>query len=113
MSKPTDIPQDIWNEASRKALEYVEWLIPAPSDYAGSEYVLTQVIARAIMMEREVIVALVGAYYTSAVERDELIHAIRNPSPADPPRAANSSPAALGAASNDDFATIPHLGPVA
>jgi hypothetical protein len=32
---------------------------------------------------------------------------------ADPSRAANSSPAALDAASNDDFATIPHLGPVA
>jgi hypothetical protein len=39
---------------------------------------------------------------------------LRNPSPAaDPPRGDNISPSPLGDASNDDFATIPHLGPVA
>jgi hypothetical protein len=37
-----------------------------------------------------------------------------NPStPADPPRGDNISPSPLGDADNDDFATIPHLGPVA
>ena len=46
---PEDIQQDVWDAASIKALEYVEWLIPAPHDYAGSEYVLSQVIARAIL----------------------------------------------------------------
>ncbi len=49
MSKPEDIPQDVWDSASVKALEYVEWLIPAPDDYAGSEHVLTSVIARTIL----------------------------------------------------------------
>ena len=53
MSKPDDIPQDVWDAAVPLALQYVEWLIPAPHDYAGSEDVLTKVIARAIMVERE------------------------------------------------------------
>jgi hypothetical protein len=40
---------------------------------------------------------------------------LRNPSAGGPsaPRGDNISPSPLGAADNDDFATIPHLGPVA
>lgn len=49
MSKPEDIPQDVWDAAAIKALEYVEWLIPQPDYVSDSEFVLTQVLARTIL----------------------------------------------------------------
>jgi hypothetical protein len=116
--KPADIPDDVWDAA-----EAVEAFVP--NFYLQSEAV--EQIARAILAERERCAKIAREFFppahTYASENADIYHAqdsaaaaianAINPSPADPPRAANISPAALGVASNDDFATIPHLGPVA
>lgn len=52
MTKPDDIPQDVWETAELEALKYVEWLTPTPAD-ADAEHVLTISFARAILAERE------------------------------------------------------------
>jgi hypothetical protein len=131
MSKPGDIPQDIWNEA-----EHIAGLIAfyaVDPDPAKRNIAVAAFLADGLLEERERCATIAAAEtltgqppgwwsdneigIAQAVVRataKSIAHAIRNPSPAaDPSRAANSSPAALDAASNDDFATIPHLGPVA
>ncbi len=50
---PEGIPADVWKTVSSLAMQYVEWLIPKPSEYGQSEHVLAVTIARAIMAERE------------------------------------------------------------
>jgi hypothetical protein len=62
MVRPDGIPEDVWTKASADAAEFVEWLIPAPSDYAASEDVLAKVLARAIMAETERCAVLVRDY---------------------------------------------------
>ena len=52
MTQLSDFPPDVQAAASSEAMKFVEWLIPAPHDYAGSEDVLAKVIARAIMADR-------------------------------------------------------------
>jgi hypothetical protein len=49
MTKPDDIPQDVWNEAYGQALLFVQWIVPAPTDYVQAEHVLAVSFARAIM----------------------------------------------------------------
>lgn len=49
MTKPADISQQAWDEAEKVALQYVEWLVPKPTDYSDAEYVLATIVARAIM----------------------------------------------------------------
>lgn len=49
MTKPDDIPQDVWDVAYGKALLFVQWLVPAPTDYVQAEHVLAVSFARAIM----------------------------------------------------------------
>jgi hypothetical protein len=122
MSKPDDISQDVWDAAGA-----VERDVDAP-DYSPYNHV---VIARAILAERErwqPAVTYIQHYCQDEADDVEncvcgqeqhiaaknFRDAIRNPVPwADPPRGDNISPSPLGDASNDDFATIPHLGPVA
>lgn len=54
MSKPEDIPEDVWRTATDEALKFVEWLVPTPAEGAAStEHVLAVSFARAILAERE------------------------------------------------------------
>ena len=54
MTKPDDIPQDVWDTASDEALKYVEWIDPPPVDgVASAEHVLAVSFARAILAEHE------------------------------------------------------------
>jgi|SRR6185369_4052573 len=48
-----NFPDDIWRDAGLEALQYVEWLVPKPTEYNQAEYVLTVSFARLIMAERE------------------------------------------------------------
>jgi hypothetical protein len=121
------IPQDVM-EAARRAYGLIEsfgWNVswygknPIPDDAWPID-----IIARAILAERERCANIAANWRESQPPMvvpskqyrlhdvaDEIAHAIRNPSPAaDPSRAANSSPAALDAASNSNFATVPHEG---
>lgn len=50
MTRPEDIPEDVWRSAEAKVIDYFNWLGEHASDSA--RYVLTQTIARAIMAER-------------------------------------------------------------
>jgi hypothetical protein len=118
MSKPDDIPQDVWDEAVTcwTAMGFI-------NDRLGQ----LPNLCIAILRERERCADIAANWretqpamtepskqYRLHDVADEIAHAIRNPSPAaDAPRGASISPAPLGAPSNDDFATIPHLGPVA
>lgn len=47
MSKPEDIPQDVWNVAEAKAIDYLNWFGAALK--SDDQYVLAQTIARAIL----------------------------------------------------------------
>lgn len=84
--KPDDIPQDVWDRAEADASEYVEWLIPAPEEYEQSEFVLSQVIARAILAaeqrerERCAQVAFRAAQHVNA-SADDIATAIRKDTP--------------------------------
>jgi hypothetical protein len=122
MSKPDDIPQDVWDDAARAFYATGTHDLPSPI----MEYDIQVIAAVAILAERERCANIAANWRESQPPMvvpskqyrlhdvaDEIAHAIRNPSPtADPPRAANISPAALGAASNSNFKRVQVLGPV-
>lgn len=56
MSKPDDIPQDVWDEGVKEAQHFVQWLDAGNSTGSLSPHAvegLADSIARAIMAERE------------------------------------------------------------
>jgi hypothetical protein len=125
--KPADIPDDVWAAAMDAAAglrNAVVWQSNSANEIIATCLASTRLdererCAKAYGKPLELPPGTYGmvaveAYWRGAADaRDAMTTAIRNPSPAaDPTRAANSSPAALDAASNDDFATIPHLGDV-
>lgn len=59
MSKPVEIPQDVWDASEMLAMQFVEWLTPTPTD-PDTEYVFAQSIARAIISEREACATIVS-----------------------------------------------------
>jgi hypothetical protein len=117
MSKPTDIPQDVWDEAVTcwTAMGFI-------NDRLGQ----LPNLCIAILRERERCANIAinwhetqppmtepSKQYRLHDVADEIAHAIRNPSPAaDPSRAANSSPAALDAASNSNFKRVQVIGSI-
>jgi hypothetical protein len=120
--RPDHIPQDIWDAAKRELL-----LANTKAHMLGIETDPLECLSSAILAERERCAKIARNFFppahTYASEYADIYHAqdsaaaaianAINPSPAaDPPRGDNISPSPLGA-SNDDFATIPHLGPVA
>jgi hypothetical protein len=136
MKRPPDIAQDAWFAALKAVGDELER--DHEGFHATEAAINTLVIAsaRAILADRKRPLVLV-ALNAEGEERAmmnltdpwpisdflEIIKgwsevegrriAIRNPSPAaDPPRAANISPAALGAASNDDFRAVPVIGSI-
>lgn len=52
MARPDEISEDLWNTAADIALAYVEWL-SVPNLDADAEDVLTIVVLRALVEERE------------------------------------------------------------
>jgi hypothetical protein len=119
--RPDGIPQDVWDGAKDA---YAPGFVTEPKSKVTLEKV--ERIARAILAERERCAKIARNFFppahTYASENADIYHAqdsaaaaianAINPSPADPPRGDNISPTPLGDASNDDFATIPHLGDV-
>lgn len=95
MTKPDDIPQDVWNEAYGQALLFVQWLVPTPTDYVQAEHVLAVTFARAIMAakaeEREACANIAdskisGGYYDGSPvwpDGNEIASAIRKRGEAD------------------------------
>jgi hypothetical protein len=124
--RPDDIPQDVWDDAARALYATGTHDLPSPS----MEQDIQVIAAVAILAERERWQPAVTYFQHYCQDEAEDVEncvcgqeqhiaaknfrdAIRNPvQPADPSRGDNISPTPLGA-SNDDFATIPHLGPVA
>jgi len=64
MSKPDDIPEDVWETAQMEAMKYVEWLTPFPTDY-DAEHVLAVSFSRAILSERERWIAIASPLLTA------------------------------------------------
>lgn len=71
MSKPEDIPQDVWNVAEAKAIDYLNWFGAALK--SDDQYVLAQTIARAILAakaeEREACAQVADEYQYTYVAR--------------------------------------------
>jgi hypothetical protein len=122
MSKPDDIPRDVW-DAARRALS-LNFTVPI----SGVEVCIAA--ARAIQAERARWQPAVTYFqHYCQDEADDVENcvcgqeqhiaaknfrdAIRNPSPAaDPPRGDNISPSPLGAAGNDDFKRVQVIGSI-
>jgi len=66
MTSLSDLPPDVQAAACSEALKFIEWLIPAPHDYAGSEDVLAKVIASAIIADRAARIHFAGLTPTQA-----------------------------------------------
>lgn len=63
VTRPEDIPEDVWSTASDEALKYVEWIDPPHVDgVAAAEHVLAVSFSRIIMAERERCAALAETY---------------------------------------------------
>ena len=64
MSKPEDIPQDVWTAATAEAVLFADWLSAGNSTGSLSDHAtsaLADSFARAILAERERILAMLAA----------------------------------------------------